>query len=560
MRQSEEIPEKQSAVQLTGPGELVLNREKPVHRPGPRQILARVEAVGLCFSDMKLIRQFDAHPRKGEIVGGIAAEVLAEIPGYVPGRKPTVPGHEAVCRIVAVGDSVRNHEVGERVLVQADYRALKTAGSNAAFGYNFEGALQQYVLIDERVASDPETGESYLLAVGEELSASAVALVEPWACVENSYSPPVRRGPRPGGRMLVVAAPGAQINGLEKALLSGMPARVEHSAVEPAQEQAIRRLEVETETAGRLTEGGEEYDDIIYFGASAETIELLSRLLAPGGILNIVTGGEAIDADVSVPVGRAHYGGIRWTGTAGTSAAEGYSLIPRAHELRDAERLLVLGAGGPMGQMHVIRALSSGLEGLGVTAADIDGERLASLERKAAPLARERGVDFETVNTREGPLEGRFTYVTVMAPLPDLVAEAVRLSGDGCIVNVFAGIPPGRHAKIDFNRYIANRCWMFGTSGSLVRDMKTVLEKTAGGRLDTNMSVDAVSGMAGALGALQAVEKRTIPGKIVVYPALDELGLVRLDRIGEKFPAVAAALQNASWTRAAEEALAAAAR
>jgi len=556
MTETQRIPRTQLAVELTGPGELTLKCEKPVHPPGPRQILARVEAVGLCFSDMKLIRQFDAHPRKGRIVEGLSAEILAEIPSYVPGDAPTVPGHEAVCRIVAVGDEVRNNAPGQRVLVQTDYRALRTAGSNAAFGYNFEGALQQYVLIDERVASDPDTGESFLIPVGEGLSASAVALVEPWACVENSYAASQRRGPRHGGAMLVVAAPGRQVKGLEEALLPGAPGRIEYSTVHPGQEQAIGRLDVETAPARKLTEAADGgFDDIIYFGAAAETIELLSGKLAPGGMLNIVTGGETIDADVSIPVGRAHYGGARWIGTRAESAAEAYSLIPETGELRPGERLLVLGAGGPMGRMHVIRALASGTDRLSITAADVDGERLKSLREKAAPLARQHGVKFNIVDTSERALEGPFTYVAVMAPLPELVAEAVNLSGPGAIINIFAGIPPERYATLDLDRYIDNGCWMFGTSGSLVRDMKTVLKKMEDGCLDTNMSVDAVSGMAGAIGGLDAVANRAFAGKIVVYPGLGELGLVPIADLGERFPALAGALADGVWSRAAEAAL-----
>ncbi len=108
------LPSTQYAVQLVGPGQLTLNTGKPVARPGPHQILAKVECVGLCFSDLKLLKQFDQHARKSEVVSGLAAEVLREIPSYVPGGKPTVPGHEVACRIVAVGDEVKHHKVGER--------------------------------------------------------------------------------------------------------------------------------------------------------------------------------------------------------------------------------------------------------------------------------------------------------------------------------------------------------------------------------------------------------------------------------------------------------------
>ncbi|MGB9596791.1 MAG: alcohol dehydrogenase, partial [Candidatus Poribacteria bacterium] len=73
------IPEKQVAVQLVGPDKLILNTEKEVHKPGPHQILAKVESVGLCFSDMKLLHAFTEHPRKGPIIDGIDPKVLEEL-------------------------------------------------------------------------------------------------------------------------------------------------------------------------------------------------------------------------------------------------------------------------------------------------------------------------------------------------------------------------------------------------------------------------------------------------------------------------------------------------
>src|SRR3990172_5820465 len=122
-----DLPETQHAVQLIGPGELMLNRSKPVPTPGPHEILVKVEAVGLCFSDRKLLKQFHDHPRKSEVVAGIERNVLQQMQSYLPGDAPVVPGHEVVCRIVAIGDQVQQHKVGERCLVQTDYRQLRTA-------------------------------------------------------------------------------------------------------------------------------------------------------------------------------------------------------------------------------------------------------------------------------------------------------------------------------------------------------------------------------------------------------------------------------------------------
>ncbi|MHC4546369.1 MAG: alcohol dehydrogenase catalytic domain-containing protein, partial [Planctomycetota bacterium] len=199
-----DLPETQYAVQLVGPDELVLNKSKEIFRPGRHQILCRVEVVGLCFSDLKLLKQFSSHVRKSGLVAGIDPEILKEIPSYVPGQKPTVPGHETVVRIEAVGPGVEDFKGGDRFLVQTDYRWLRTASSNGAFGYNFEGALQEYVLMDERVITSPE-GESMLIPVSEELSASAIALVEPWACVEDAYVSGERTCIKTDGQMLVVA-------------------------------------------------------------------------------------------------------------------------------------------------------------------------------------------------------------------------------------------------------------------------------------------------------------------------------------------------------------------
>ena len=157
----------------------------------------------MCFSDLKLLKQFSQHTRKSGVASGMDQETLAEMAHYVPGEKPTVPGHEAVVRVVKVGEGVDHFKVGERYVVETDYRWLPTEKSNAAFGYNFEGGLQEYVLFDERVITSPD-GELMLIPAPEDLSASALALVEPWACVEHAYGERQRRELKNGGAVLVV--------------------------------------------------------------------------------------------------------------------------------------------------------------------------------------------------------------------------------------------------------------------------------------------------------------------------------------------------------------------
>ncbi len=547
------IPKKQTALQLVGPDELKLNTDKDVLAPGPYQILARVEAVGLCFSDLKLLKQFDAHARKSEVLCGIEPKALAENPAYVPGTKPTVPGHEACCTIVAVGDHVKHHRIGQRVLVQTDYRWLKTAASNAAFGYNFEGALQQYVLMDERIIIEPDSGESFLIPVEDHLSASAAALVEPWACVESSYISKERAAIKTGGKLLVVADKGRAVKGVQEAFdRAGAPAGVTVICAEPSQAAALANAQ-KADNCESIP--NEHFDDIVYFGSDKTTIETLNDKLAGGGIMNIVLGGSSIGAPVSIGVGRVHYGLTRWIGTTGSNPAESYKNIPRTCELRDGESFVVVGAGGPMGQMHVIRALCSGVPNITVIGTDMDDARLASLQKKAEPFARANGVAMKMVNTVKMPLTGKYSYFALMAPVPVLVSNSIRDSQPGCLINLFAGIPAPTKHEIDLDTYIANRCFMLGTSGSTIDDMKIVLKKVTSGRLNTNCSVDAVSGMAGATAGIAAVENRTLAGKIVVYPMLHDMGLIPLVDLHQHYPTVAAKLENGQWSRAAEDEL-----
>ncbi len=537
-----DLPATQHAIQFTGPGEILHNRAKKVPAPGPTQVVLKVEATGICFSDTKLLHAWTSHPRKGPVLGGLPESVLAEIPSYTPGEQPGTPGHECCARIVAVGPDVRHHRVGERVLVQTDYRHLPTKGANAAFGYNFEGGLAEYALLDERMILDPATGERFLIPVGEGPSGSAVALLEPWACVEKSYSTRERQTLRAGGRVLVVVDPGAALTGLDALLAAAPPMDVVR--LDPADDDALAPL------------AGRRFDDIVYAGASAERFEALQELLAPGGVIDIVLGGGRVERDVAVDVGRIHYDPIRITGTTGASAAEGYARIPADGELRDGDTVAIVGAAGPMGFMHTIRAATIGRRDLHLAALDIDDARLAHLAEVAAPVAASNGVTATFQNSRvTPPAEDTASYVGVMVPAPALVVQAVAMAAPGARLNLFAGFAVGTRAVLDLNRIVGNGLYLFGTSGSEISDMRAVLGRLESGRLDTNVSLDAVCGMEGVEAALAAVEARSSGGKIVVYPALHDLGLVRLSELPDRLPEVAAKMPDGTWNAEAEAAL-----
>src|SRR5215469_203231 len=79
------------AVQASAPGTLQVV-ERPVSEPGSGQVRIRVEACGICHTDM------------------------ATITGTYPGLTlPRVPGHEVVGRIEALGTGVSRWKIGQRV-------------------------------------------------------------------------------------------------------------------------------------------------------------------------------------------------------------------------------------------------------------------------------------------------------------------------------------------------------------------------------------------------------------------------------------------------------------
>src|SRR6185295_5618076 len=133
-----------------------------------------------------------------------------------------------------------------------------------------------------------------------------------------------------------------------------------------------------------------------------------------------------------------------------------------------------------------------------------------------------------TVNTAKEKITQKFSYWALMAPVAALVGDAIAGARDGAIINIFAGIPAPTKHELDMDTYIERRCYMFGTSGSVIEDMRIVLRKVESGQLDTNTSLDAVAGMAGAPDGIAAIENRTLAGKIIVYPQLHNMPLIPL--------------------------------
>jgi hypothetical protein len=297
------------------------------------------------------------------------------------------------------------------------------------------------------------------------------------------------------------------------------------------------------------------FDDVIYLGSNPNRVETLFAKVCPRGLFNIVLCGERFGRDIIAPVGQVHYGGIRITGTIGFEPADSMKHIPESGAIRKGDKINIVGAGGPMGTMHVIRNIWQRTEGVSIFAGDADEHRLAMLARVAEPLAKENGVAYRQYNPTKEQIAEPFDYAVIVAAAPELVTASIRTASRRGIINVFAGISSTATTKIDLDTYIEKQLYFIGTSGSALEDMKLMLAQIESGRLDTNVSVAAICGLDGVCDGIKAIENRSIGGKIIAYPACKGLGLTPIAKLADKMPDVAACLSNGLWTAQAEQKL-----
>jgi len=536
----------------------------PVPMPGPYQLLARIDAVGLCFSDVKLIRAGGDHPR---------------LYGRDLAADPTIAGHEVSLTIVEVGERLGHRfRIGQRFVVQAD---IYYHGVNLAYGYMLRGGLAQYSLLGEEILNG-DAG-CYLIPIQAHIGYAEAALTEPWACIEASYRIRYRPGLKEGGTALFLG-PG---DGVEYRLGGdGCPATVLLSQVPQTLEAFLRQrwegkgtvfVVVEGRDAavvGRRETQGNGLDDIVLLGpTSPSRIEALASCLASGGVLNLVSPvPDQVQAEptkagrVPLDVGRIHYDDIKIVGCRGPDIAEGYRANTRA-ELRPGGRAWFLGAGGPMGQMQVQRALEMPDGPRAVLASNLRSGRIESLAGRFGPYADQRGIEFVCLTREEVGDEvyfsgierlagkGGFDDIVVLAPSARAVEEAAPYLAEGGVMNMFAGMPRGTLAQVNLGKLLARKACIIGSSGSTIEDLEYTLRKAERGELRPNGSVAAVAGIEGVWEGMQGVAEGRFPGKVVIYPQVEGLGLTPLDELHHVLPQVAEKLEDGIWTREAEEEL-----
>ena len=557
-----QLPQKSFAWNLYGAGMENMGKEgKPepfaIPEPNDDQLLVRIDSVGVCYSDVKILKQGGSHPKLYK--RNLSVD-------------PTRLGHEVSLTIIKVGKNLaKEYEPGQRLAVQPD---IYQNGMSTAYGYTIPGGLVQYHCIGKEVL-ETDAG-ACLLPVDDGMGYAESALLEPWGCVAAAYTQRRRLDPKPGGTMWIIgqsddATEFAFSKGLDAPatlVLTDVPTSIK-TLVAATQAKIIEKNDLSVdhyEALSRdLTEKG--FDDIVMLNpTSANVVGQVARFIARRGTLNLV-GAKPLDGLVQVDFGRLHYDYIAFVGNNGTDIAASYGEARNRCELRVGGVAVFIGAGGPMGQMHVQRALELPDGPKLIIATEISDERLQTLNDMFAPLAEKhhRTILFFNPNTAKESFHDFVMQATngqgaddvvVSVPVAKLMEEGdTVMKPDGMLV-FFAGVPNGTMGNVNLSNVYLSNAQYTGTSGLTIHDQASVMERRMAGTLSPGRSVAAIGGMETAADAIQSVMDSRYPGKVVIFPQIHNLPLTSLKELPNRMPEVAAKLgEDMMWTNEAEEAL-----
>jgi threonine dehydrogenase-like Zn-dependent dehydrogenase len=570
----EDLPQEILSWQLKGSGLDNLGvKGRPDTVPFPKytedNLIARIDAVGLCFSDIKLLTSGGLHPR---------------IEGRDLAKNPTVPGHEVAMTIVGVGEAWKGKfTLGSRYIIQAD---VFYKGKGVAFGYVIPGGLSQYVVIGKEILEGDDG--CYLLPVREQTGYAEAALVEPWTCVVASYQIARRRRPRANAVFSFVGFAKGQVPLKLEGLAAEKIARIIHTGLAPENVSAV--VELARRTGAQLEEAGSGGAQQQAAGANSvrqqetagtaraaptevvcaglpdkDTFQHLVNEIDADGVISVHT--SEPDVELPVDVGKVHYRRMELVGSLDGDVAASYRSNAR-ERLRQGGKAWFVGGAGPMGQMHVIKAImdEEGPDTILVT--DLSDERLASLKHLISLLSssRRHKVSLTFENPKDLPADeldtflnekfgGAFDDAVVLVPVSAIISQASHYLAPDGVLNIFAGVKVGTVTDLPLAAVVRNRVRVTGSSGSPLSAMKETLALTESGRLSTSYSLAAVGDMNSASRGLKALMDNTYTGKVVIFPFAHGIGLKSLKELARELPDVASHLLDGQyWTREAEAA------
>lgn len=557
------LPEKSWTWNLYGAGLENLGRDgepEPFSIPEPNddQLLVRIDTVSVCFSDVKILKQGGSHPKLYN--RNLAVD-------------PTRLGHEVSLTIVKVGKNLQNkYKPGQRLAVQPD---IYQQGKSTAYGYTVPGGMVQFHLIGDEVLKT-DTG-ACLLPLEDGMGYAESSLLEPWGCVMAAYTQRRRLNPKKDGTMWMIGQPddstsytfSSGSNAPASFILTDVPDSVKE-LVSSTGAKVIERnglTPANYESLSQELTNGIGFDDIVILNpSSASDVSQIARFIARRGTCNLV-GTKPLDGLVQVDLGRLHYDYIAFIGINGTDIAASYGEARNRCELRPGGSTVFIGAGGPMGQMHVQRALELTNGPKLVIATEISDERLQMLNDMFAPLAEKHGrkLLFFNPNTSKQSFHDFVMDATqnqgvddvvVSVPVATLMEEGdTVMKPDGMMV-LFAGVPNGTMGNVNLSNVYLSNAQYTGTSGLTIDDQASVMARRVAGTLSPGRSVAAVGGLETAAEAIESVIEGKYPGKVVIFPQIRNLPLTGLKELKERLPDVAAKLgEDLMWTNEAEEVL-----
>lgn len=327
------------AAVLKGPGlENIAVEYVPLPAPAERQLLARVDAAGICTSILKLAAQGEGH---------------SFMSGWDPNRWPIVLGDEGSLTVMEVGrELTHRYAPGMRLGLQPAvigspinhlerYRDQGRHVEKTAVGYTLGGCLAQYLLVQEEVIE----GECLLRLPDQRMPHYAVSICEPIACAvsaqyrhihlgKNRPTDPwtPHQGVLPGGVCVVIGTGTMGRMNLELAMryrpgsiiavdpVPGQLDWVEMNLVSKARALGIELVTCspdETATVVGERTGGRMASDVIVAVGKRQAQEEAVRLAGRGGVVNLFGGLPGGDSMLQVDALRVHYDEVRLVGSSG---------------------------------------------------------------------------------------------------------------------------------------------------------------------------------------------------------------------------------------------------
>ena len=536
------IPSEMLAWQMYGAGFEKFGKEDnpvvlPVPEPKAGELLVKIDAIGLCFSDVKLIRAGESHPR-------VIVDDLE--------KDPVIPGHEAVMSIVKVGEGLEDKfSVGQRFIIQAD---IYVNGKGYAYGYALNGGMAQYSILGQEVLNGDEG--CYLLPLSDKMPSAIAALLEPWTCVFAAYHIGRRSAPLDGGKMGFVFGPSvASFYEFGDLVSKAAPAEVMLAGAVPAgfAEKVGAAFPKAKLTVTEKFPEGVLFDDIFLCGVNGD-VHSYQPFFGLNACVNLMEKAP-VEGMSSVDVGSIHYNGWFFQGSADENFSNAYGRNVRS-TLKKGGTCWLPGGAGAMGQMHTQLAITSPDGPSKVIVSDMDDTRLANVEKLLRPAAEARGVEFKLVNpskispeefdailTEFAP-EG-FDDIVMLVPVPAVLsASAKHLGKNDALMNIFAGIPAGKEAELSLNPIIFSGARFIGSSGSRTDDLRMTLNLAEKEVLDPETALAGIGGMMDLKKGLDCVANAKFPGKTVIYPNCINMPLMKKEELMALGGEIAASLEK----------------